>query len=164
MAFSHENVSAKVAKTYTFFTEVISMRASATPTWMKRIQKTLASSDGSALVAMTAMAAGKQVFLHAITVITTVMRSMTSEDTKEQKAAVGGKKSPARAGDLRFSVAPPFIYSTQGRGAAHLNPGLGKRNSYRVAGGAYLPQWTNYTWSLGAYLPQWANYTWPLGA
>ena len=26
------------------------------------------------------------------------MRGMTSEDTKEQKAAVGGKKSPARAG------------------------------------------------------------------
>ena len=63
-----------------------------------------------------------------------------------------------------YSVAPPFIYSTQGRGAAHLNPGLEKRNSYRVAGGAYLPQWTNYTWSLGAYLPQWANYTWSLGA
>ena len=119
MAFSHENVSAKVAKTYTFFTEVIkitveiasmgveiamsiaeaiSMRASAIPTWMTRIQKTLVASDGSALVAMTAMAAGKQVFLRAITVITTVMRSMTSEDTKEQKAAVGGKKSPARAG------------------------------------------------------------------
>ena len=63
-----------------------------------------------------------------------------------------------------ISVAPPFIYSTQGRGAAHLNPGLGKRNSYRVAGGAYLPQWANYTWSLGAYHPHWANYTWPLGA
>ena len=58
----------------------------------------MASSDGSALVAMTAMAVGKQVFHRAITVITTVMRSMTSEDTKEQKAAVGGKKSPARAG------------------------------------------------------------------
>ena len=119
MPFSHENVSAKVAKTYTFVTEVIeinveiasmgveiamstaeviSMRASAIPTWMKRIQKTLVASDGSALVAMTAMAAGKQVFLRAITVITTVMRSMTSENTKEQKAAVGGKKSPARAG------------------------------------------------------------------
>ena len=69
-----------------------------------------------------------------------------------------------RAGDLRFSVAPPFIYSTQGRGATHLNPGLGKRNSYRVARGAYLPQWANYTWPLGAYLPQWANYTWSLGA
>ena len=61
MPFPHENVSAKVAKTYTFSTEVIeitvemarsiaeviSMRASAIPTWMKRIQKTLASSDGS---------------------------------------------------------------------------------------------------------------------
>ena len=102
MLFSYKNVSTKVAKTYTFVTEVIknsvemasssveiarsiaeviSMRASAIPTWMKRIQKTLASSDGSALVA-----------------ITTVMRGMTSEDTKEQKAAVGGKKSPARAG------------------------------------------------------------------
>ena len=119
MLFSYKNVSTKVAKTYTFVTEVIknsvemasssveiarsiaeviSMRASAIPTWMKRIQKTLASSDGSALVAMTAMAAGKQVFHRAITVITTVMRSMTSEDTKEQQAAVGGKKSPARAG------------------------------------------------------------------
>ena len=62
MPFSHENVSTGVAKTYTFFTvviknsvemaksivEVISMRASAIPTWMTRIQKTLASSDGSA--------------------------------------------------------------------------------------------------------------------
>ena len=112
MPFLHKNVSTKVAKTYTFVTEVIkntvemarsiaeviSMRASAIPTWMKKIQKNLASSDGSALVAMTAMAAGKQVVLRAITVITTVMRSMTSEETKEQKAAVGGKKSPARAG------------------------------------------------------------------
>ena len=108
----HKNVSTEVTKAYTFVTEVIknsvemarsiaeviSMRASAIPTWMKRIQKNLASSDGSALVAMTAMAAGKQVFHRAITVFTTVMRSMTSEDTKEQKAAVGGKKSPARAG------------------------------------------------------------------
>ena len=62
MLFSYKNVSTKVAKTYTFVTEVIkntvemarsiaeviSMRASAIPTWMKRIQKTLASSDGSA--------------------------------------------------------------------------------------------------------------------
>ena len=69
-----------------------------------------------------------------------------------------------RAGDLRFSVAILLWFNTQGRGAAHLNPGLGKRNSYRVARGAYLPQWANYTWSLGSYLPQWANYTWPLGA
>ena len=73
MPFLHKSVSTEVAKTYTFVTEVIkntvemvrsiaeviSMRASAIPTWMKKIQKTLASSDGS---------------------------------------AVGGKKSPARAG------------------------------------------------------------------
>ena len=111
MPFLHKNPCAEVAKTYTFVTEVIkntvelvrsiagviSMRVSATPAWMIMIQNTLASSDGSALVAMTAMAAGKQVFHRAITVITTVMHSMTSEDTKEQKAAVGGKKSPARA-------------------------------------------------------------------
>ena len=62
MPFLYKNVSTKVAKTYTFVTEVIkntvemarsiaeviSMRASAIPTWMKRIQKTLVSSDGSA--------------------------------------------------------------------------------------------------------------------
>ena len=151
----HKNVSTEVAKTYTFVTEVIknsvemasssveiarsiaeviAMRASAIPTWMKRIQKTLASSDGSALVAMTAMAAGKQVFHRAITVITTVMRSMTSEDTKEQKAAVGGKKSPAHAGtkEIVNRIA------------------VSSGNSVGVARGAYLPQWANYTWPLGA--------------
>ena len=32
-----------------------------------------------------------------------------------------------------YSVATPYYIYTQGRGAAHLNPGLGKRNSYRVA-------------------------------
>ena len=26
------------------------------------------------------------------------------------------------------------------------NPGLGNRNSYRVAGGAHRPQWDNHTW------------------
>lgn len=73
----YKNVSTKVAKTYTFVTEVIrntvemarsiaeviSMRASATPTWMKRIQKTLASSDGSAgtkkIVNRIAVSSGK---------------------------------------------------------------------------------------------------------
>lgn len=73
----HKNVSTKVAKTYTFVTEVIkntvemarsiaeviSMRASAIPTWMKRIQKTLASSDGSAgtkeMVNRIAVSSGK---------------------------------------------------------------------------------------------------------
>ena len=38
---------------------------------------------------------GKQVFLRVATATTTVMRGMTSEDTTEQKAADGRKKSPA---------------------------------------------------------------------
>ena len=38
---------------------------------------------------------GKQVFLRVTTATTTVMRGMTSEDTTEQKAADGRKKSPA---------------------------------------------------------------------
>ena len=33
-----------------------------------------------------------------------------------------------------YSVAILFCINTQGRGATRLNPGLGKRNSYRVAG------------------------------
>jgi hypothetical protein len=32
-----------------------------------------------------------------------------------------------------YSIAFSFFVLTQGRGAAHLNPGLGNRNSYRVA-------------------------------
>ena len=39
------------------------------------------------------------------------------------------------------------------------NPGLCNRNSVRVAGGAYQPQWTNHTCPRGAYQPQWANHT-----
>ncbi|OYP71637.1 hypothetical protein CIK87_00275 [Prevotella sp. P5-64] len=48
-----------------------------------------------------------------------------------------------------YSVAILFCINTQGRGAARLNPGLGKRNSYRVAGGAYRPQWANNTAVMG---------------
>ena len=55
-----------------------------------------------------------------------------------------------RAGDLRFSVAILLWFNTQGRGAAHLNPGLGKRNSYRVAKGAYRLLWANHTLQQGA--------------
>ena len=97
-----------------------------------------------------------------------------------------------RAGDLLFSVAILLWFNTQGRGAAHLNPGLGKRNSYRVAKGAYRllwanhslqqgarhppwdnhalqqgtrhPLWDNHTLQQGAHLPHWANYSWSLGA
>ena len=35
--------------------------------------------------------------------------------------------------------------ATQGRGATRLNPGLGKRNSYRVARGAYHQLWVDHT-------------------
>ena len=58
----------------------------------KETQKALASSEGSAFVAITQPAAGKHVFLRATSAITTVMLSMTSEDAKEQKAAYGRKK------------------------------------------------------------------------
>ena len=41
-----------------------------------------------------------------------------------------------------YSVATPYYIYTQGRGAARLNPGLGNRNSYRVAAGCGLyPHW-----------------------
>ena len=35
--------------------------------------------------------------------------------------------------------------ATQGRGATRLIPGLGNRNSYRVARGAHHQQWNNHT-------------------
>ena len=53
---------------------------------------------GFTLAWMAVPTVGKRVFLRVVSAIPTVMRGMTSEDTKEQKAAVGGKKSPARAG------------------------------------------------------------------
>lgn len=59
------------------------------------------SSEGSALVAMTASAVGKQVFLRAATVTTTVMTSMTTEDTTDKKRPTAVKKSPAHAGKKR---------------------------------------------------------------
>ena len=58
----------------------------------KRYKKPMASSEGSALVAMTASAVGKQVFLRAATVTTTVMTSMTSEDTTDKKRPAAVKK------------------------------------------------------------------------
>ena len=62
----------------------------------------MASSEGSALVAMTASAGGKQVFLRAATVTTTVMTSMTSEDTTDKKRPSAVKKvrlSPVKKRD-----------------------------------------------------------------
>lgn len=66
-----------------------------------RYKKPMASSEGSALVAMTASAVGKQVFLRATTVTATVMTSMTSEDTTDKKRPSAVKKSPAVAGKKR---------------------------------------------------------------
>ena len=58
----------------------------------KRYKKPMASSEGSALVAITASAVGKQVFLRAATVTTKVMTSMTSEDTTDKKRPSALKK------------------------------------------------------------------------
>lgn len=58
----------------------------------KRYKKPMASSEGSALVAITASAVVKQVFLRAATVTTTVMTSMTSEDTTDKKRPSAIKK------------------------------------------------------------------------
>ena len=55
-------------------------------------QKAVASSDGSAIVAVAPMAAGKQVFLGAIVTPPTVMQSMTSEDTTNKKRPTAVKK------------------------------------------------------------------------
>lgn len=66
-----------------------------------KYKKPMMSSEGSALVAMTASAVGKQVFLRAATVTTTVMTSMTSEDTTDKKRPMAVKKSPAHAGKKR---------------------------------------------------------------
>ncbi len=57
-----------------------------------RYKKPMASSEGFALVAMTASAVGKQVFLRAATVTATVMTSMTSEDTTDKKRPSAVKK------------------------------------------------------------------------
>ena len=55
-------------------------------------QKAVASSDGSAIVAVAPMAAGKQVFPGAIITPPTVMQSMTSEDTTNKKRPTAVKK------------------------------------------------------------------------
>ncbi|MCF2638189.1 hypothetical protein [Prevotella dentalis] len=74
----------------------------------------MASSEGSAFVAITQLAAGKHVFLRAASAITTVMLNMTSEDAKEQKAAYGRKKSPAYAGKKTITMERPLSGSPQG--------------------------------------------------
>lgn len=57
-----------------------------------RYKKPMMSSEGSALVAMTTSAVGKQVFLRAATVTNTVMTSMTSEDTTDKNRPTAVKK------------------------------------------------------------------------
>ena len=44
-----------------------------------------------------------------------------------------------------YRVAILVWTATQGRGATRLNPGLGKRNSYRVARGAHHQLWVDHT-------------------
>ncbi len=58
-----------------------------------------------------------------------------------------------------YRVAILVWTATQGRGATRLNPGLGKRNSYRVARGAHHQLWNNGTWSSCVYRQQWNNHT-----
>ena len=60
--------------------------------WKRMTQKAVASSDGSAIVAVAPMAAGKQVFRSAIITPPTVMQSMTSEDTTNKKRPTAVKK------------------------------------------------------------------------
>ena len=57
-----------------------------------KYKKPMVSSEGSALVAMTVSAVGKQVFLRAATVTATVMTSITSEDTTDKKRPSAVKK------------------------------------------------------------------------
>ena len=57
-----------------------------------KYKKPMASSEGSALVAMTVWAVGKQVFLRAATITATVMTSMTSKDTTDKKRPSAVKK------------------------------------------------------------------------
>ena len=60
-----------------------------------------------------------------------------------------------------YRVAIPYYIYTQGRGDAHLNPGLCNRNSYRVAGAVYHPRWANIIIPLGAHHPPWTNHLIP---
>ena len=80
-------------------------------------QKAVASSDGSAIVAVAPMAAGKQVFRSAIITPPTVMQSMTSEDTTNKKRPTAVKKSGWRRykNSCRKKSPPPVlrIWKTQ---------------------------------------------------
>ena len=74
---------------------------------MKYTQKAVGIAGGFALVVMSPMPVGKQVFLLGIGAISTVMRCMTPAMTTVKKAAVGGKKSPAGAGTKTAACGSP---------------------------------------------------------
>ena len=59
------------------------------------------------MVVPVVLTVGKQVFLCAVTAITTVMPRMTPAMTTVKKAAVGGKKSPAGAGTKTAACGSP---------------------------------------------------------
>ena len=67
----------------------------------------MGTADGFALVVMSPMPVGKQVFLLGIGAIPTVMPRMTPAMTTVKKAAVGGKKSPADAGRKTAACGSP---------------------------------------------------------
>ena len=77
----------------------------------------MGTAGGFALVGMSPMLVGKQVFLLGIGAITTVMRCMTPVVTTVKKAAVGGKKSPAGAGGKTAAWEKPLPGPPQGAGA-----------------------------------------------
>ena len=73
----------------------------------KYIHKAVVTAGGFALVGMSPMPVGKQVFLLGIGAITTVMPRMTPAVTTVKKSAVGGKKSPAGAGTKTVACGSP---------------------------------------------------------
>ena len=68
----------------------------------------MGTAGGFALVVMSPMPVGKQVFLLGIGAISTVMPRMTPAMTTVKKAAVGGKKSPADAGTKIAALKGPL--------------------------------------------------------
>ena len=81
---------------------------------MKYTQKAVGIAGGFALVVMSPMPVGKQVFLLGIGA---VMRCMTPAMTTVKKAAVGGKKSPAGTGRKTADWEKPLPGPPQGVGA-----------------------------------------------
>ena len=83
---------------------------------MRLTQKAVGTAGGFALVVMSPMPVGKQVFLLGIGAISTVMPRMTPAMTTVKKAAVGGKKSPAGADTKTAALKGPLPGPPQGAG------------------------------------------------